>query len=420
VHKTKDLKMIAQRKFLFFFIFITSLVLVILGSSFVLGLGVSPSRVTMRYVPNANYVYEGQACYATNAYGHLELSQGGEFQENLKFTNAEDNQFYPIEQGCLTYTYRMPNIIERPGTHRTVIYATEVPDESSGMINAVVRIEQQIDIFVPYPGKYLEVIEFLAKNNDAGADIPFKASVINRGNETVEQAQGTISVYDYQMNLIDTIKTNNAKKIVPDETRDLTATWDSGDYKQGNYHALIKITYDDGLEVNSTTDFKLGGLDVNLMDYSKEIIIGGIRPFEAVADSIWSETVRNVRAYVEVLNSSGIVLASFETLTRDIPAWGTATLRGYLDTTSLKLGVYDLKINLSFENLSKTYYKNLSIIKEPEPEKPKKDLWKTLGAIFTAKVMLIIFGVLLLITMTILVYVLLPRKKKVKEQKQKI
>lgn len=415
--------MIAQRKFLFLFFFISPLIIVILGSSFVLGLGVSPSRVTMRYVPNANYVYEGQACYATQAYGHLELSQGGEFQENLEFLNAVDNQFYPLEEGCLRYNYRMPNIIERPGTHRTVIYATEVPDESAGMINAVVRIEQQIDIFVPYPGKYLEVIEFLAQNNDAGANIPFKASVINRGNETVEQTEGTISIYDYQMNLVGTIKTNNAKKIVPDETRDLTATWDSGDYKQGNYHAFIKITYDGSLEVNATTDFKLGGLDVNLMDYSKEIIIGGIRPFEAVADSIWSETVRNVRAYVEVvgkINNSETVLASFETLTRDIPAWGTATLKGYLDTTSLKLGVYDLKINLSFENISKMYYKNLSIIKEPEPEKPKKDLWKTLSGIFTAKVMLVIFGILLLVTVAILVYVLLPKKKKGQEQKQKI
>jgi hypothetical protein len=409
--------MIAQRKFLFFFIFITSLVLVILGSSLVLGLGVSPARVTMRYAPNSDYVYEGQACYATAGYGHLQLSKGGEFQENLKFINAEDNQFYPEERGCLEYTYRMPDIIERPGTHRTVLYATEVPDESGGMINAVVRIEHQIDVFVPYPGKYLEIVEFLGQNKDAGADIPFKASAINRGNETINQAQGTISIYDYKMSLIGTIKTNNLKNIEPDQTKEFTASWDSGDYKQGNYHAFIKITYDDGLQINATTDFKLGGLDVSLVDYSKEIIIGGIRPFEAVVDSVWSETVKNVRAYVEVLNSSGDVLTSFETLTRDIPAWGTATLRGYIDISNLKLGVYDLKINLSFENLNKMYDKNLSIIKEPETEKPKKDLWNIIGTVFTTKVIMIVLGLLLLITIAILVYVLLPKKKKEREQK---
>jgi hypothetical protein len=391
--------------------------IILLNSFFISGLGVSPSRVTLRYVPN--FLYEGGACFGIQSIGHLELSPGGEFADNIKFLNSDDNQLYPEEQGCLQYTLKMPAVIDKPGPHRTLIYAIEVPDETYGTIFAIVRVEHQIDIIVPYPGKYLEIIGFQAQNRDAGATVPITVDLINKGNETVDGVEGTVLIYDYQMNLIGTVKTNTAKKVEPEQTRQLSANWDSGDYKQGNYHAEVKLVY----EINSTsakTDFKLGGLDVSLIDYSKEIIIGAIKPFFVIADSIWSETVKGVRAVVEVYNysNSSQSITSFETLTRDIPAWGTENLKGYLDTTNLNLGVYDLKIILYYENLSKVYDKNLSIIKEPvlPEQKPKsKGLWKTLQGGFTTKVMLVMLAVLLLVTLAILVYVLVPKKKKQKE-----
>jgi hypothetical protein len=398
--------------FLFFF--------VLLNSFFVLGLGVSPGRVTLSYVPN--YLYEGGACFGTHGIEHLELGTGGEFADNVKFLNSDDNQFYPAEQGCLKYTLKMPANIDTPGPHRTVIYATEIPEEVSGTIVAVVRVEHQIDIVVPYPGKYLVITGFVAQNSDAGATVPITVDLVNRGNETVMGVQGTVTIYDYQMNQIGSLKTSSAKNIEPEQTRQLTASWDSGNYKQGNYHAEVSLVYDTNT-TSSKTDFKLGGLDVSLIDYSKEIIIGGIKLFTAVADSIWSETVTGVRAVVDVFNytNSSQAITSFETLTRDIPPWGTENLRGYLDTTDLNLGVYDLKITLYFENLSKVYDKNLSIIKEPPKpgEKKSKSLWKTLGGVFTTKVMLILLGILLLLTLGVLIYVLLPKRKKEKEPKLK-
>lgn len=413
--------MVAKKKVLpslFFLFSFVLILLLILNSMMALGLGVSPSRVTLRYIPD--YLYEGGACFGIQAIGHLEVSPGGEFANNIEFVNAEDNQLYPEEQGCLRYTLRMPKSIDTPGPHRTVIWATEIPDETAGTIFAVVRVEHQIDIIVPYPGKYLEITGFLAQNVDAGGAVPIIVDVINRGNETVDGAQGTVLIYDNGMKLIDTIKTSNAKNIEPEETKRLTASWDSGNYKEGNYHAEARIVYDTN-STSAKTDFKLGGLDVNLADYSKEIIIGGIKPFVVVVDSIWSETVKGVRATVDVYNysaSNAQPLTSFETLTRDIPAWGADRLNGYIDTTNLNLGVYDLKITLYYENLSKVYEKNLSIITEPVPpeQKPKsKSLGKILQGIFTTKVMMIILGLLLLITLGILIYVILPRKKKRKE-----
>jgi len=403
--------------------FISSLFLffiILSGSFLVSGLGVSPGRVTLKYVPN--YLYEGGACFSIHEISHLEISTGGEFKDNIVLLNTEDNQLYPEQQGCLRYSLKMPSNIDTPGPHRTVIYALEVPENVVGTIFAIVRVEHQIDIIVPYPGKYLVVTGFTAKNSDAGTVVPITIDIVNKGNETVNSAEGTVLIYDNSMNLIGTVKTNNAKNIEPEQTRQLSANWNSGDYREGNYHAEARIVYD----INSTTsktDFKLGGLDVSLMDYSKEIIIGGIKPFSLIADSIWSETVKGVRAIVEVYNysNSSRPATSFETLTRDIPPWGTEDLKGFIDTTNLNLGTYDLKITLHYENFSKEYEKNLSIINEPPKQevKERKSLGRILGKVFTTKVMMIMLGVLLIITLAVLIYVLLPKKKKEKEPEYK-
>ena len=397
-----------MKKVFFYVLFL--LLLVFLISLTVQALGVSPGRVTLRYVPN--YVYTGSACFSPQNNPHLKLSAGGEFADNIKFLNVENNEFY-ADQQCVEYSLKMPSFIDKPGPHRTLIYAQEIPEEVTGNIFVVVSVEHQIDIIVPYPGKYLEVW-LSAKNVNAGDVVPFTASITNKGNETVEEARGSLVVYDNNNNIIDRLQTTLARSIETEQTRTLFANWESGTYKEGNYHATVTVSYDGGANANATTNFKLGGLDVNLVDYSKEIILGGIKDFYVIVDSIWSEPVKNVRAVITVYNYSNNTepLTNSETLTREIPPWGTETLRGYIDTSSLHLGTYDLKIDLFFENMSKEYDRNLTLIKEPVPpeaEKTKKGLFG-----ISTKVLLGALGVVLLIVIIILITLFIPKKRKKK------
>jgi len=394
-------------------------IIILLNSLLVQGLGITPSRVTLKFVPN--YVYEGEVCFQISGFAHLNVTPGGEFKDNIVLLNAQDESFYPLDQGCLQYKLKMPASIDKPGSHRTLIYGVEVPDETSGLMVAVVRVAHQIDIIVPYPGKYLEITDFSAQNQDAGSPVPFTLSFVNKGNETVEQARATIFVYDKDDQQVGIINTGTANNIVPDQARVLSATWDSGAYREGNYHAFVELNYDDGAKNNASTNFKLGGLDVNLVNYTREIIIGQeLRKFSVIVDSIWSETVNGARVFVSVFNysNSSEAITSFETLTRDIPPWGTETLEGYINISSLNIGQYDLKMNLSFEGITKPYDGKLSIINEPEPEKEKKSLGQILHGIFTTKVMLIILSIALIAVLIILIYVLLPRKKHSSEQQQ--
>lgn len=123
----------------------------ILGSETVLGLGVSPGRVTITFSPN--YVYKGVACYYFTGAPYLRITTGGYLTDYLTFENLnENNELNMAETRCVIYKLTMPPKIDEPGTHRTSIWAVEVAENSGGGIVAVVRIEHQIDMYVPYCG----------------------------------------------------------------------------------------------------------------------------------------------------------------------------------------------------------------------------------------------------------------------------
>jgi hypothetical protein len=294
-----------------------------------------------------------------------------------------------------------------PGNHRTVIYATEVAEAPGGGITAVVRIEHQIDVFVPYPGKYLEYY-FTAGNVKAGERVPFEVTITSKGVETIKTAQGFITIYDRNNKNLGIVNTQIERDIKTDQQRILKAEWDSSGNKEGNYNATLKLVYDE-MNANSSAPFKLGGLDVNLLNYTREVIIGGIREFFVLVDSVWADEIQNVKAIVSVYNSTSNdkPMLSFETLTRSLPPWGTDTLKGFIDVTNADLGEYDIKIEVFFATTSKVYDGKLRVITEPKIKAPAKKL-----NLFTTKNLLIALGLVLILFIILLIITWAPKKKK--------
>jgi len=377
---------------------------------FISGVSISPSRVILEFVPNS--VYKDVANFGTGGRTNfLAIGSLGDF--NITFN--KDFLDCDIEPCLVNYTVHMPKSFPTPGRKQALIVVHEAfQEEQTGIINAVVSVSMQVYIDVPYPGKYLELQSFEATNVAAGENVSFAAFYLSRGNETINTVSGTVSVYDKDDKLIGTVNTNTRKNAkLNDEVR-LMATWPSGDYKQGNYHSKLLVTYD-GKKANASADFKLGGLDVSLINYTKEIIIGGIKPFQAVVDSVWSEAIPDVRAQVTIINSTNLAeLTTFETLTRSLPPWGRATIEGYFDTAALGLGNYKLKIVLLFQDLKKEYNGTLSIVNPPPPPKVKKPniFTKLASASLTVKVLVMALLILLIIVIIVLILTLLPRKKK--------
>lgn len=375
------------------------------------GVSVSPGRIKLSFVPNA--IYEGTANFGTGGRtNHLAISS---HSKDFEIIIDKEELFCDREPCVVNYKVVMPASFDKPGLHGGTITAREVFDEDhGGFIKVVVSMDMGIVIEVPYPGKYLEFKSFKATNKEAGEEIPFFATLVSKGDEIINSAKGIIRVYDRNNKAIGSIGTNTRTNIEPGEEVKLYGTWDSGDYEKGRYYAQIIVNYD-GLETNETTNFKLGGLDVELMNYTREVIIGGIKPFYLFVESIWSEAIPNLKARVSVLVNESYEVTSFETLTQNLPAWKTASLQGYLDTNPLNLGNYSINITFFFEDLTKQYDGLISIIKEPSPDDKGKVSWTE--RIFTIKNILIVLIIFLVVMLIFLIYILIPKKKKYKKER---
>jgi hypothetical protein len=376
-----------------------------------LGVSVSPSKVRMSFEPSS--FYEGTVKFGTGGNtNHLGLSAGGDFNVTLDKYDI----YCDIEPCEVNYTVISPESFETPGLKVSYVAATEVFDEDpQGFMSFKVSMSMPIYIDVPYPGKYMEWTSLEAENVAAGDTTTIVGKLISRGTDNISEVSGNVLIFDNKKNLIGSAATNTVHNVATDEPITLGTKWNSGDYKQGNYKAEMRVNFD-GERTNRTVGFKLGGLNVSMINYSDHVVLGGIKSFFVTVDSIWSEQISNVRANVSIYNYSNSkdqAITSFETLTKPLGAWGTETLVGYVDTSLFNVSVYDAKIKLYFADQFNEYDAKINFSLPPKIVEPKKKL-----NLFSKKNLLIMLGVALLIALIVLIYAFIPKKKNSNSEQQ--
>ena len=369
-------------------------------------LGVSPGRVQVDFVPGGEF--ESTACFTPESTTTLKVEAIGFIADYITIEGPDKDGLLEVDgrNGCVKYKVRLPDHVEKPGIQYGGISAVEVPKEVSGNIYAVVRIIHQILVKVPYPGKYLEITGFTAGNVEAGLKVPIDIQVENKGDEEIGSASAAIRIYDHEGRQIGTASGKADGPIPSGQSRSIKAEWSSGSYQSGNYRADVQVAYDE-YNNNATTQFKLGGLDILLVRYSENITLGGIKPFTAGVESIWSEDIDNVRADVHVFSKDQAAspLLSFSTVSKRVPAWAAVDLQGFIDTDKLGLGEFNAQINLTFEDQVRQHDAVIKIIEPPkEPVKAPE--------LFTTRNLLVALIVLLLIVLAIVLITLIPKKRK--------
>jgi hypothetical protein len=289
----------------------------------------------------------------------------------------------------------LPPDIDQQGVVQTYITVTEIPPEDSGMLGVRMSMKHQIYVNVPYSGKYME-ISMEAPNVDKGQTSEISIQTLNRGDEKIISATGKIIITDKTGKTIAQLQTDTANLILPGEKRALTAKFESSNTEPGIYDANATVDYD-GNQRSTNAQFKVGNMELLMRDSTHDIIKGGIREFSVIAESIWSDEIKNARALV---NISATNATTFITTSENIPPWGIVELKGYVNTQDIPLGTWDARITLLFDGgTEKNYETNVSIIKQPETQKPSETtllptwmfvLFASIGALLAAVVILLV------------------------------
>jgi hypothetical protein len=113
--------------------------------------------------------------------------------------------------------------------------------------------------------------------------------------------------------------------------------------KHGAYLANAFVDYGYRQAINKT--FRIGGLFVNITNFTREIQKGGWNKFYVGVESMWNDNIPEVYADINISNSTFSL--TLRTPPSDLAKWEAKNLEGFVDTSGLA-GEYKSEIAISY------------------------------------------------------------------------
>jgi|TARA_B100002003_G_C14066261_1_gene513122 hypothetical protein len=327
-----DVKYYLRNFILFLFLFLFNI-------NFIFGLGISPSKHVVDYVPGLELEYDFTV-YAS-ADQKVELYALGDFNDSVVF----DKESF-IGTNSFHASVKLPLTTKRPGKHVLLIGSREVSvDDSGNSVGASAAVQVPIVIRVPYPGKYAE-INFVTNNVNQGDDLEFIIDVNSRGSSPIN-AQASIEILRVDGESVERLDLGS-KEILNQDSYSFKKIFETDNYEPGDYNAVAIVSYVEGI-AKAESLFRLGRLFVNITNYTSEVVRDGIKPFQIDIESLWNDPIENVHAEV-YFSKEGKKIADFLTPSFSLTGWEVKSFTGYFDTDLFDYDIYDTKIILNYEN----------------------------------------------------------------------
>lgn len=312
------------------------ILLLVLCIGNVFALGVSPGKKTFNF--------DGAYLEETIDYGvrvdtdkPIVVRVEGDLAEYITLSRTE-----LVDERFFSATLRLPANFSTPGQNRAfVVVSEQVDPERADFISTTVTIKSIIDVYVPYPGRYLE-LEIEGVDVNVGEPIEFLLDVVSRGDEGVSITP-EIQIYS-ETGKVETLYLTS-RIIASQEEMKLKKTLDTAGYNPGNYKAVAAIDY--GVLAEAETDFRIGNLSIAILNYTRDLEVGGLVPFKVIIQSGWNDIIDGAYADVTILNNS-LEVASFKTTTTSLSPWEEKEIVGYFDATNFSEGNYSAQIDVYY------------------------------------------------------------------------
>lgn len=369
----------------------------------VFSIGLFAQKISHRMDFEPNLEHEFPYRFLADKAGDYTITVKGVLNESF---SAEPSAFKNVKAGTITsfdVIMKLPDHIDKPGIHRVDVIVSEKPPEGGAGTGAVARAQVSADFFIRvlYPGKYIVKSLYIpsASINDT---IECKVHLENWGKENIEKASASIDIFYSNDTLVKTLYTESTS-IESTKNTDIVALLDTTGMPLGVYNATATITWDNGVDAVHT-HFRIGSVNLKIVDYSKKVEKKGIMPFDIKVESGWNRQMKDVYAETKI---QGQILT---TPTITLNGWETKTLTAYLDTNNLNLTNYTFETTVFFEGQRLTEKGIVEIIEPTSTEKPKKQL-PTISGFNLVTVILAVLIVIIIIS-NILIYLHLVKKEK--------
>jgi hypothetical protein len=276
-----------------------------------------------------------------------------------------------------------------PGTHLLTIMAKEVPLDQTGTIAVVIETGKVIKFWALDPGKFA-LFDFSTENLNVNESINFSISASSYGEQTINDIYGIIEIL-FNGEIVKTIESEHIS-LESKEKKRFKAEFDAFGFLSGDYVARLKILWGNN-ETIIEKEFRIGSLDIVMINFTKEIIKANIAEMFVEIESKWNNDVEGINAEIFI---DGLLVG--KSLNYDLEKWGKKSIPVYINLKNIETGEHDIDIVLNYEGGSSFLSDNVNIL-----DPPKKMDWVRIG--------LISFIIILIISLIDL-WILTFKKKK--------
>ncbi|MCH8003657.1 MAG: hypothetical protein IH934_03410 [Nanoarchaeota archaeon] len=314
-------------------------------------LGISPGRTTINFEPNLEKDITLTVFNSENKDFTATIFTRGELRNYVELEQTELKFSSEESQKSFNYKIKLPEKIEKPGSHRVEIVVRQISKTKEGediVIGALVAVVSQLDVKVPFPGKYavahLDILG--AKENE---EVKFFIRVTNLGEEDIEKAKATILIYDSSNKEVAKIESDE-KAIKTKNRKELKATWKAN--VLGSYRAVALVNYD-GLLTKVEGSFRVGDFLLKPLDISvKNFRLGQIAKFNILVENSANREIKDAVAQLLLFDENENKIMDIKSGPTEIEALSKKELLAYWDTEGVKEGTYIGKLILTYEDNS--------------------------------------------------------------------
>ncbi|MCK4996830.1 hypothetical protein KAS08_00870 [Candidatus Pacearchaeota archaeon] len=364
--------------------FILLLSLIVISNVTAGSVGISPAYATEHFEANLEKTFTFRTFNSEKTEG-IKIELEGDLS---KYANLSTD--YIQGTGIFTVTLKLPEKINKPGTHTLYVKVSESKNDSSSKIGGIAAIRAPIRILVPYPGKYTEST-FKINNINEGEDSRYELDIQNLGTDdvTVDTLVEIFKVNENGKKVLTKklddmpLKSKNALKIVED--------LDTNNFESGIYFAKATVSYGK-IEILNTT-FRIGEFTVDIIDYDYLFEKNKINKFNIEIENKWNTKIESIYADVTITDD-GKVVSTFKTISIDTNPWEIKNMTGFFDTGKLESKRYLANINLFYGD-SNTH--KLAAIYVQDPPKERNYLqYALIGVAILSLIMIIGFAILII------------------------
>lgn len=367
------------------------ILVLILTTQLVLGLGLRPAKTTIDFKPNLDrehsfwVVNNDNIDFEVNIYVEGELGEYIDIQQNnLIFKEDDDSK-------KVTYRINLPENLPA-GDVKANIVVEEVLNKPKNPyeFSAKLVLKHKVIVKVPYPEKFVEG-ELDIKEEDK--KINLITQVKNLGTKTIEDIKTRFYIND-QRETIESTETDEAS-LDAGETKELKAEIPKSKLDYGEFDILANVIYD-GYKLELMKKLIMGEPEIEILYFDKYFIFGKINKFTVNLLNKWNKKLEKVFVEIFVFKDDKQV-DQIRTASFDIEGKESDNIEGYFDTTNKELGDYQFEVVVDY-NGKKTHKRFTgTVLNEEDYEEAQKErsnlTFILIGILFI--LIIIVFSILL-------------------------